>query len=106
MGLPEYGGVNLAEGELMTQPPMRYVDIIGQDDTIARLSAFTEFYGKNGSAPEPILIVADEGMGKRTVANALANELGAAFREVSGSELQIRADLTPILMNQIGRAHV
>lgn len=82
-----------------TASPQLYSNIIGQDDTIARLRAFSEFYKKQGIAAEPILIVADEGMGKRTLANALANELGAAFQEVSGSELQIRADLTAILMN-------
>ena len=33
----------------MTQPPTRYADIIGQDDSVARLSAFSEFYRKNRS---------------------------------------------------------
>lgn len=87
----------------MTQPPMRYADIIGQEDSIARLSAFSEFYGKQGMAAEPVLIVADEGMGKRTVANVLANELGAAFQDVSGSELQIIGDLSAILTNLLDR---
>jgi Holliday junction DNA helicase RuvB len=76
-----------------------YPDIIGQDDTVARLSAFSEFYRKNGGTAEHVLLVAEEGMGKRTVANALANELGAAFQEVSGSQLQITGDLTAILTN-------
>jgi len=34
---------------------MHYVDIIGQDDTIARLSAFSDFYRTNGSTTEHIL---------------------------------------------------
>lgn len=38
-------------------------------------------------------------MGKRTIANVLANELDAAFQEVSGSELQTRGDISSILMN-------
>ena len=43
----------------MTQPPMRYADIIGQEDSIARLTAFSDFYRKNGSTAEHILIVAE-----------------------------------------------
>jgi hypothetical protein len=50
---------SLAEGEFMTQPPMRYADIIGQEDSIARLTAFSDFYRKNGSTAEHILIVAE-----------------------------------------------
>ncbi len=83
----------------MTQPPIWYADIIGQDDTIARLSAFSEFYSKNGNTPEHILILADDGMGKRMIATALANELGVPWQEISASGLEILGDLTAILTN-------
>jgi Holliday junction resolvasome RuvABC ATP-dependent DNA helicase subunit len=83
----------------MTQPPTRYADIIGQEDSIARLRTFADFYSKNGSTPEHILILADEGMGKRTIAAALANELGVPFQEVSASGLEVLGDLTAILTN-------
>ncbi len=78
---------------------MYYSDIIGQDETVGRLSAFSEFYRKNGRTAEHVLLVAEEGMGKRTIANVLANELGAAFQEVSASQLQVKGDLTAILTN-------
>jgi Holliday junction DNA helicase RuvB P-loop domain/Restriction endonuclease len=78
---------------------MRYSDIIGQEDSVARLRAFSEFYRKNGSTAEHVLLVADEGTGKRTIANVLANELGVAFRGVSASELQAKGDLSAILTN-------
>lgn len=83
----------------MTQLPTRYADIIGQDDSVARLSAFSDFYRKNNSTPEHILILAEDGMGKRTIATALANELGVPWQEVNASQLQIKADLTVILTN-------
>jgi Holliday junction resolvasome RuvABC ATP-dependent DNA helicase subunit len=51
----------------MTQPLPRYADIIGQEDSIYRLAVFSEFYLKNGSTPEHVLIVAEEGMGKRAI---------------------------------------
>ncbi len=78
---------------------MNYSDVIGQDDSIARLSAFSEFYRKNGSTTEHILIVADEGMGKRTIAVSLANELGVPCQVINSSELQIFGDLTVALTN-------
>lgn len=78
---------------------MHYSDIIGQEDSLARLRAFSDFYRKNGSTAEHVLLVAEDGMGKRTIANVLANELGVAFQEVSGSQLQTIGDLTAILTN-------
>lgn len=78
---------------------MHYSDIIGQEDSIARLSAFSEFYRKNGSTTEHILIVADEGMGKRTIAVALANELGVPWQEANASRLEVLGDLTALLTN-------
>ena len=78
---------------------MRYSDIIGQDDAIARLSAFSDFYQKNGNTTEHVLLVAEEGMGKRTIANVLANELGVAFQEVTASQIQVKGDLTAMLTN-------
>ena len=83
----------------MTQPPTRYADIIGQDDSVARLSAFSEFYRKNRSTLQHILIVAEDGMGKRTIATALANELGVQWQEVNASQLQGKGDFTVILTN-------
>jgi Holliday junction resolvasome RuvABC ATP-dependent DNA helicase subunit len=78
---------------------MHYSDIIGQDDTIARLKAFSDFYRKNGSTAEHVLLVAEEGTGKRTIANVLATELGVPSQEVSASQLQVKGGLTAILTN-------
>jgi Holliday junction resolvasome RuvABC ATP-dependent DNA helicase subunit len=83
----------------MTQLPVRYADIAGQEDALARLNAFSEFYRKNGSKPEHILIIGDEGMGKRTIATAFANELGASWQEAIPSQFQIKGDLTATLTN-------
>jgi hypothetical protein len=78
---------------------MHFSDIIGQEDPIARLRAFSDFYRKNGSTTEHILIVADEGMGERAIAVALAEELGAPCQEVNALGLEILGDLTAILTN-------
>jgi Holliday junction resolvasome RuvABC ATP-dependent DNA helicase subunit len=78
---------------------MHYSDIVGQEDSIARLRAFSEFYQKNGSITEHILIVGDEGMGKRTIALALVGELGVSCQEVNAPRLEVLGDLTAILTN-------
>jgi Holliday junction resolvasome RuvABC ATP-dependent DNA helicase subunit len=78
---------------------MRYSDIVGQEDSIARLRAFSDFYRKHGSTTEHILIVADEGTGKRAIAVALAEEIGVPWQEVNASGLEILGDLTAILTN-------
>ncbi|MGB7555855.1 MAG: restriction endonuclease [Candidatus Korobacteraceae bacterium] len=77
----------------------KYTDIVGQPDCIARLQAIANFCKESGEAADHILIVGDEGMGKRTIANVVANELGVACQEVDISELQIIGDLSALLTN-------
>lgn len=82
---------------------MHYSDIIGQEDSIARLSAFSEFHRRSGSTPGHILIVGDEGMGKRTIAVTLANELGVSWQDAP--RLELLGDLTAILTN-LGQSEI
>ena len=68
--------------------PTQYSDIVGQPDCVARLRSYVDFYRKNGSTPEHILIVGEEGMGKTTLATAVANDLGARSAETEASQLK------------------
>ena len=83
----------------MTSSGIRYTDIIGQEESIARLAAFTDFYSTNGRTPEHVLILADDGMGKRTIAVALAGGLDVPYQEVNAQRLEALGDLTAILTN-------
>jgi Holliday junction resolvasome RuvABC ATP-dependent DNA helicase subunit len=83
----------------MTQLPTLCADIVGQEDSIARLTAFSDFYRKNASTLEHVLILGENGMGKQTIAVAFANETGLPWQHVNPSELQIKGDLTAILAN-------
>jgi Holliday junction DNA helicase RuvB len=46
-----------------------------------------------------VLLYGPPGLGKTTLANIIANELGVAFQQTSGPTLQIKGDLTAILTN-------
>jgi hypothetical protein len=78
---------------------MRFADIFGQEEVIARLAAFSDLYSATGGMPEHVLLVGDEGMGRGTIARAFAEERGAYCQEVNVSELQVKGDVTAILTN-------
>jgi len=65
-----------------------FAKIIGQIDTIARLKTFAELYRSKGDATiGHVLLVGEEGMGKRSLARAFAEEYGLNLREtLYGSE--------------------
>lgn len=71
--------------------------ISGQNALIDRLRAITEFSRKHGAPIEHTALLALQGSGKRTIASALAEELGVGFRFASAKTLQQKGDLTALL---------
>jgi len=78
---------------------MRYGDIIGQEDVVARLKGFGEFYASKHSTPGHILFTGEDGMGKETITKIFANEMGVGFQKVDASELKIIGDLSALVTN-------
>ncbi len=78
---------------------LTYQNFIGQVDNVARLKAFTELFTTTGGTPGPILLIGEEGMGKTSLAIAVANELDVRFQEVDAASLEIQGDITAILTN-------
>jgi len=78
---------------------MSYAEIVGQEDVIARLKAFSDFYASSGCAPEHILITGEDGMGKRTLARAFASEMRMPLQAIDATDLEVIADLTALLTN-------
>ncbi len=78
---------------------MRFEDIIGQGEVIARLKGYGEFFASKGSTPGHILLVGDDGMGKSSIANVFANEMGVGFQEADASKLEIIGDVSALLTN-------
>jgi Holliday junction DNA helicase RuvB len=79
--------------------PQRLSEFIGQDKVKENLAVAIEAARSRGEAMDHVLLYGPPGLGKTTLANIIANELGVAFQQTSGPTLQIKGDLTAILTN-------
>src|SRR5271157_4763115 len=79
--------------------PQRLREFIGQKKVKENLDVAIEAAKSRGEALDHVLLYGPPGLGKTTLANIIANELGVAFQQTSGPTLQIKGDLTAILTN-------
>jgi Holliday junction DNA helicase RuvB len=79
--------------------PQRLAEFIGQDKVKENLAVAIEAACSRGEAMDHVLLYGPPGLGKTTLANIIANELGVAFQQTSGPTLQIKGELTAILTN-------
>ena len=79
--------------------PQRLAEFIGQAKVKENLAVAIEAARCRGEAMDHVLLYGPPGLGKTTLANIIANELGVAFQQTSGPILQIKGDLTAILTN-------
>jgi len=79
--------------------PQRLAEFIGQPKVRENLAIAIEAARSRGEAMDHVLLYGPPGLGKTTLANIIANELGVAFQQTSGPTLQIKGDLTAILTN-------
>jgi hypothetical protein len=84
--------------------PGRLSDIVGQTQAVQRLKPLVELSRERGQPLPHILLVGAEGTGKRTLAAALANEMGASLVASASPTIQNGADLVGILTNLAERA--
>jgi Holliday junction DNA helicase RuvB len=80
--------------------PSRLEDIIGQDDVISRLKIVSSaFKGSDASGVMPhVLIDGPPGLGKTTIASAIATELNVNLYTVNGANIRSIKNLLPYLM--------
>ena len=79
--------------------PQTLSDFIGQAEARANLSVFIESARRRGEAMDHVLFHGPPGLGKTTLAQIMARELGVGFRMTSGPVLARAGDLAAILTN-------
>ncbi len=79
--------------------PQMLAEFIGQADTRANLRVFIDSARMRGQAMDHTLFYGPPGLGKTTLAQIMARELGVGFRMTSGPVLAKAGDLAAILTN-------
>ncbi len=79
--------------------PRRLEEYIGQEKLKQNLSVFIEAASKRGESLDHILFHGPPGLGKTTLANIIANEMGSQIRTTSGPIVEKAGDLAAILTN-------
>lgn len=79
--------------------PQSLSDFVGQQQARKNLSIFIEAARKRGEALDHVLFVGPPGLGKTTLAQIVAKELGVGFRATSGPVIAKAGDLAALLTN-------
>lgn len=79
--------------------PQSLDDFTGQADARANLKVFIEAAKNRGEALDHVLFVGPPGLGKTTLAQIMAKELGVNFRSTSGPVIAKAGDLAALLTN-------
>ncbi len=87
------------EEKLSSTRPKSFGDFIGQNDIKRNLSVFAESAKQRDSAMDHVLFYGPPGLGKTTLAQIIAHELGVNFKTSSGPVLTKSGDLAALLTN-------
>jgi Holliday junction DNA helicase RuvB len=93
---PERRDEDAAEASLR---PQKLSEFVGQEQARANLSIFIEAARGRKEALDHVLFVGPPGLGKTTLAQIVARELGVNFRATSGPVIAKAGDLAALLTN-------
>jgi len=79
--------------------PLIFNDFGGQDKIVENLRIFVQAARMRGESLDHVLLHGPPGLGKTTLANIIANELGVGFKITSGPVLDKPGDLAGLLTN-------
>ncbi len=89
------------QAEEVTLRPLTFADYIGQERLKSNLKLAIDAVKKrdDGTTLDHVLLYGPPGLGKTTMANIIAHELGASLRVTSGPAIERAGDLASILTN-------
>ncbi|MEM1244108.1 MAG: Holliday junction branch migration DNA helicase RuvB [Pseudomonadota bacterium] len=79
--------------------PLKLDDYIGQPAVHEQMAIFIDAARKRQEALDHVLIFGPPGLGKTTLANIIANEMGVQLKQTSGPVLEKAGDLAALLTN-------
>lgn len=79
--------------------PLEFDDFSGQGQIVENLKVFCKATKMRGESLDHVLLHGPPGLGKTTLANIIANELGVGFKVTSGPVLDKPGDLAGLLTN-------
>ncbi|MGL4851139.1 MAG: Holliday junction branch migration DNA helicase RuvB [Phocaeicola sp.] len=77
--------------------PLSFQDFTGQEKVVENLRIFVQAARMRGEALDHVLLHGPPGLGKTTLSNIIANELGVGFKVTSGPVLDKPGDLAGVL---------
>jgi len=83
--------------------PSQMDEFIGQKDVINSLKIYIEAAKKRNEALDHVLLFGPPGLGKTTLSNIIAYELGVNIKQTSGPVLERAGDLAGVLTNLLNR---
>ena len=79
--------------------PKTFDDYIGQDKVKENLKVYIEAAKLRGDSLDHVLLYGPPGLGKTTLSNIIANEMGVNIRVTSGPAIEKQGDLAALLTN-------
>ena len=92
-------GTRLTDEEERSIRPLVLDDFVGQDQERQNMKVFIEAARGRGDALDHVLFAGPPGLGKTTLAQIVARELGVNFRATSGPVISKAGDLAALLTN-------